>query len=152
MKVCTFIGHRDTTEEIRPFIKQIIISLVNKENISDFYVGNHGNFDRLVYSTLKEISAKYDNINYDVVLAYLPKKKDDIVYKNTIYPEGIELVPQKFAISFRNKWMIKNSDIVIAYVNHNYGGAAQFLKYAENQKKRIINIADIYSKKLIDYS
>ena len=135
MKSCTFIGHRDASEEIKPLIKQTIINLIEKERVTDFYVGNHGNFDRWVYSTLKEISEEYGNIYYTVVLAYLPNKKEDVIYKNTTYPEGIETTPKKFAISFRNKWMINNSDIIVAYVRHSYGGAAQFLKYAKNQKK-----------------
>lgn len=143
MKSCTFLGHRDSSEEIKPLVKQVIISLIKKEGITDFYIGNHGNFDRMAYGILKEISEEYNKIRYAVVLAYLPNKKEDIIYKNTIYPEGIETIPKKFAISFRNKWMINNSDIVVAYVKHSFGGAAQFLKYAKNQKKNIINIAEM---------
>lgn len=39
--------------------------------------------------------------------------------------------------------MINNSDAVVAYVKHFYGGAAQFLKYAKNHNKKIINIAEM---------
>lgn len=38
--------------------------------------------------------------------------------------------------------MVNNSDFVIAYVKYNSGGAAQFVKYAKNQKKTVINIAE----------
>ena len=143
MKSCTFLGHGNTSEDVKPLIKQVIVNLIEKEDVNNFYVGNHGNFDRWVYWVLKELSQEYNNINYAVVLAYLSNKKEDVIYKKTIYPEGIELTPKKFAISFRNKWMINNSDIVVAYVSHSYGGAAQFLKYAKNHNKKIINIAEL---------
>ena len=43
-------------------------------------------------------------------LAYQKDKYDAI-----IYPE-IEGKPQKFAISYRNKWMVDKADCVVAYV------------------------------------
>ena len=37
------------------------------------------------------------------------------------------------------------SDIVIAYVNRNYGGAYKSLQAAKRKKKKIINICDFLS-------
>lgn len=65
--------------------------------------------------------------------AYLPTKETQ--YKNTLYPEGLESVPLRFAISHRNKWMVEKSDYVIAYVNWNFGGAAQFYEMAKKKVK-----------------
>lgn len=152
MKVCTFIGHRDSTEEIRALIKHTIIEAIEKENITNFYVGHNGSFDKMVYSIFEEICTQYENIDYSVILAYLPIKPETICkYKHTIYPEGTETVPKKFAISFRNRWMIKNSDMVIAYVKHSFGGAAQFFEYAKKQKKKVINIAENKSSSTVLY-
>lgn len=107
-----------------------------------FYVGNQGNFDRMVICCLKELKEQY-NINYAVVLAYLPhnKQSGNDNFTNTILPDGIETVPIRFAISYRNKWMIEQSDYVIAYVKFSLGGAAQFMNIAEKKKKVVINIA-----------
>lgn len=55
-------------------------------------------------------------------------------------PEGIETVHPRFAISWRNKWMIKQSDYVVTYVTHSWGGAAQFAELAEKQKKIIVSL------------
>ena len=74
----------------------------------------------------------------------MPGKRDaltDFDYKNTLLPEGIEAVHPRFAISWRNKWMIKQSDYVVTYITHSWGGAAQFAKLAEKQKKTVINLA-----------
>ena len=61
--------------------------------------------------------------------------------ENTIFPEGIESVPKRFAIDFRNKWMVSHSDCVVVYVNKSFGGAAKFLDIAEKRGLTVINIA-----------
>ena len=108
-----------------------------------FYVGNNGNFDAMVHRQLEALSQAYP-ITYSVVLAYLPTKKSEYDdYANTILPEGIETTPKRFAISYRNKWMIEQADIVVTYVNRSIGGASKFKSLAEKKKKKVINIAEI---------
>ena len=137
----TFFGHRDAPKEIEPTLRTTLIDLIDNKNATDFYVGNNGNFDAMVRHQLEELSEIYD-IKYSVVLAYLPDKKSEYdAYTNTIYPEGIETVPKRFAISWRNKWMLKQADTVITYVTHPSLGAWEFEKLAVKQGKRVINIA-----------
>lgn len=139
--VCTFFGHKDTPKEIEPTLRSTLIDLIENKNVNVFYVGNNGNFDTMVRRQLEDLSRIYP-ITYSVVLAYLPTEKnkyDDL--SNTIYPEGIETVPKRFAISWRNKWMIQRSDIVVTYVTHNFGGAAQFKEMAVKQKKKVLEIS-----------
>ena len=62
------------------------------------------------------------------------------LYDGVIYPE-LENVPLRFAISYRNMWMIENADLIIAYVCNEYGGAYESLKFALKRKKSIINLA-----------
>jgi hypothetical protein len=116
--------------------------LIENKNVTVFYVGNNGNFDTMVLRQLEDLSQTYP-ITYSVVLAYLPTEKnkyDNLT--NTIYPEGLEIVPKRFAISWRNKWMIKQSDVVVTYVTHNFGGAAQFKEVAEKQGKIVIELSE----------
>ena len=134
---CTFFGHNDTPPSIRGTLKDVLIYMIENRGADLFYVGDHGNFDRAAISVLRELSKIYP-IHYYVVPAYLPTK--DPGYP-TIFPEGIEKTPKRFAISFRNRWMPANSDVVVAYVNRSYGGAAQFVELAEKRKKEIINLA-----------
>jgi hypothetical protein len=63
-------------------------------------------------------------------------------YSDTVLPEGIESVHPHYAISWRNNWMLKQSDYVVTYITHSWGGAAQFAKKAQKAGKRVIN-ADI---------
>ncbi len=141
MSSCTFFGHRDAPVALKDKLKNIIISLIEKEKVNEFYVGNHGNFDFMVGEILKELSKIY-KINYSVVLAYIPihnsQNKHD---KNTLFPEEIEKSPKIFAINNRNKWMINHSDIVVTYVKHNLSGAGKFKTLAEKLNKKVINLA-----------
>ncbi|MBQ7975906.1 MAG: hypothetical protein IJ300_09510 [Clostridia bacterium] len=138
--VCTFFGHKDTPKEIEPTLRSTLIDLIENKNVNVFYIGNNGNFDTMVRRHLEDLSHIYP-ITYSVVLAYLPTEKnkyDNLI--NTIYPEGLEAVPKRFAISWRNKWMIQQANVVVTYVTHNFGGAARFKEMAERQEKTIINL------------
>ena len=140
--VCTFFGHKDTPKEIEPTLRSTLIELIENKNVSVFYVGNNGNFDTMVRCQLEDLSQTYP-ITYSVVLAYLPIEKnkyDNLT--NTIYPEGLETVPKRFAISWRNKWMIQQSDVVVTCVTHNFGGAAQFKKMAVRQSKYVVEVSN----------
>lgn len=139
MSVCTFFGHRNCPSSIQLKLKATLIDLIETHAVHTFYVGNHGAFDSLVRSTLQELTQSYPKIRYTVVLAYLPTKQTDFPYE-TLLPNGIENVPKSFAISFRNKWMLKQSDFVVTYITHSWGGAAQFAELAEKQKKTVIHL------------
>ena len=137
----TFFGHKDTPKEIEPTLRATLVDLIENQGASVFYVGNNGNFDTMVRRQLEELSQTY-HITYSVVLAYLPTKKSEYDdYTNTILPEGIEAVPKRFAISYRNKWMIRHSDVVVTYVTHSFGGAAQFKALAQRQGKTVIELS-----------
>ncbi len=144
MPTCTFFGHRDTGNEIEPILQSTIIDLIENKNVRNFYVGNHGGYDYLIKQLLIKLKASYP-IHYTVVLAYLPNNKHnpgDEDSSNFLLPNGIEFVPRKFAINYRNKWMIDRSDYVITYVKYIVGGAAQFQEYAKKKNKIVINLAE----------
>ena len=139
MPACTFFGHRDCPENIRPELRNELSRLIMEHNVDMFYVGNHGRFDALVRSVLREIQDEYPHIHYAVVLAYMPQQGQED-YSDTMLPEGIESVHPRYAISWRNNWMLQQSEYVVAYVTHSWGGAAQFIKKAVSQHKNIVYI------------
>ncbi len=136
--VCTFFGHRNASYDVYGRLKDELIALLEKEARVDFLVGNNGNFDKMAIRALKELSMIYDNMRYAVVLAYLPKEKYDY---ETIYPEGLESVPPRFAISRRNDWMVAKADLVIGYIKYSSSGAGRTYELAERKGKIVINIA-----------
>ena len=145
MSVCTFFGHRDCPETIRPKLHAALVELIEERGVDSFYVGNHGTFDRMVRSLLRELSERYPHIRYSVVLAYVPQRWDEFDqrdFSDTMVPEGVETVPPRFAIAWRNKWMLREADYVVTYITHGWGGAAQYAEMAQRQGKTIIRLAE----------
>ena len=143
---CTFFGHHDAPSSIKPKLYQTIVDLILDERVNMFYVGNQGNFDRMVIACLKKAKEVYAEIDYVVVLAYMPTEKRTAwndCGEQTIYPDGLETVPRRFAISRRNTWMLGRADVVVTYVKSSVGGAARFKLLAEKKRKTVINLAEI---------
>lgn len=141
---CTFFGHSNTPKEIQPKLEIVLIDLINNHNVDTFYVGNHGNFDFIVRITLEKLKLNYPNIKYVIVLAYMPNENSKLGnedYSNTIYPEGIENTPPKYAIYKRNMWMVNTSDYVVVYVKSSIGGASKFKEISKAKGKTVINLA-----------
>lgn len=145
MHICTFCGHRQVKESVRASLAEAVETLIVNRNVHSFYVGSNGAFDRMTLGVLKEMKAKYPHIRYYVVLAYMPGRKEEYPFEShvdTIYPEGLESVPRKYAIVHRNRWMVEQSDYLVAYVVHGSGGAAQTLRYAQSKGSvRIMSLA-----------
>lgn len=140
-RACCFFGHREVVHNIRAELKSVIEKLIVTEKVGNFYVGNQGQFDSMVYSVLKELKKQYPQIRYTVVLAYMPNERIKEIYGyDTIYPEGLETVPKHFAISKRNDWMISHSEYAVCYVHKITGGAA---KFREKAKKKGLKICDL---------
>ena len=145
MSTCTFFGHSYCPETVKPRLRETLVDLIETQGVDVFYVGNHGDFDRMTRSLLRELSAQYPHIRYAVVLAYVPQKRDEFDqrdWSDTMLPEGIERVPPRFAISWRNRWMLDRADIVVTYITHSRGGAAQFAELAEKKGKQIVGLGE----------
>lgn len=121
---CCFFGHKDAPSDICVRLERVIERLITESGVLFFYVGNQGNFDRMVINTLR-------NMRYAEE------------YRESILPEGIEFIHPKYAIAWRNKWMLNQSSIVVTYVVHSWGGAAHYQSIAEKKKKTVINLAQI---------
>jgi len=138
---CTFFGHRRVPKEIEPTLRSTLIDLIENHNVKLFYVGNNGEFDSMVLCQLQDLSKMYP-ITYHVVLAYMPEKQrefDTTYYSETILPDGIETVPKRFAIDYRNRWMIRQSDYVVTYVTNTIAsGAAKYKQLAERGNITVI--------------
>ena len=142
MRICTFFGHRDCPAPIRTQLKAVLIDLITNHDVDMFYIGNQGRFDVIVRSVLRELKEEYPQINYAVVVAYMPGKQteyDD--NSDTMHPEGIESVHPRYAISWRNNWMLRQSDYVVTYITHSWGGAYQYAEKAKRGGKVVINLS-----------
>lgn len=142
MKTCTFFGHRECPDSIAISLHEVLLHLIVSEGVELFYVGNQGKFDALVHRQLKNLALQFPNLRYAVVLAYLPTKQQGMNFPDTMFPEGLESVHPRFAIDWRNRWMLAQSDVVVTYVTHTWGGAARYVQQAYRQGKTVVNLAE----------
>lgn len=142
--IVTFCGHShffSTTE-----YKNKLISILEKkigDSSAELYLGGYGEFDSFCYACCKEYQQDHPLVRLVYVTPYL--KIDPIYEKNydsVIYP-ALEDKPKRYAISYRNKYMVEKADLIIAYINHDWGGAYKTYEYAMRKNKRIINLCDI---------
>lgn len=143
-KICTFFGHRDVDSAIEPFLERAIRQLIEKENVRIFWIGGYGCFDKCAACILRRLKREYPYIRTILIIAYpqqLHKYESILPFDGFDYPPEAESAPYKFAISGRNRYMAKNADFIIAYVDREYGGAYTALKIAQNNNKIIINLA-----------
>ena len=95
----------------------------------------------MIYSVLKELKTKYAQVRYTVVLAYMPDEHIKELYgEDTLFPDGMETVPKRFAINNRNEWMIRQSGFAGCYVYKGTGGAAKFREKAKRKGSIIIDL------------
>lgn len=55
MEVCTFFGHRDCPETIKPRLREVLVDLIANKRVDTFYVGNQGRFDGMARGILHEL-------------------------------------------------------------------------------------------------
>lgn len=141
MSTCIFFGHRECYGLEAEALLQAIEELIDA-GVDRFYVGHQGAFDRMVFDALMKLRGAHPHIFCTVVLAYLPAEQTERKWYEgySIYPEGLETVPPRFAIERRNKWMIERADYCLCYVTHTWGGAYQFAKRAKKKGATVINL------------
>ncbi len=144
---CSFTGHRVLKKD---FNKEKVNEVIDKLIINGyktFLVGMAWGFDLTVFEILE--SKKNKNID---IIACVPcknqemyfnkkekekylnyiKKADKTVYVSEEYFDG--------CMQKRNRYMVDNSSILVAYLYSNIGGTKSTVNYAEKQNKNIIYI------------
>lgn len=140
---CCFIGHSTIYDMdiVKEWLKHIVQELIQR-GVTTFYNGGMGQFDALGARTVYDLKKTYGHIKnvlitpYPNVDEYAARLFDEVIYPN------LEKYPRKYAIIYRNRFMVDNSDNAIAYVIHGWGGAAQTLEYAMKKGLHIINATD----------
>ena len=144
----TFCGHGAFrgTEEYEKRILTILEETVGDE-YADMYLGGYGGFDDFAYECCRKYKASHPNISLIFVSPYLTEEyqKNHLSHQRTmydfiIYPE-IEDKPKRYAIAYRNRYMVEKADLVVAYITHDWGGAYNTYRYAKRRKKPIFNIS-----------
>ncbi len=138
-----FIGNHASSDKIYLTLLAVTEELILTENVTTFYVGNNGTFDSLAQKALFSLKQKYPEINCFTVLAYIPGKQNPYEFPSlleTIYPEGLEKVPLRYAINHRNRWMLERSSFVVACPSV-LGNSSKLAAKARLSGKTVIDIS-----------
>lgn len=152
MTTCTFAGHRDVFQADIPKKLDKVISqiLAFGDNSYRFLVGVRGQFDEMCSSAVRKVKREHKDkqITLVLVLPYFSQELNtnkeyyDQFYDDVVIPSELADVHYKAVITKRNRWLIEQSDILIAFVYRNFGGAYTTINYAIKKEKRVINLAD----------
>ena len=142
-KACCGFGHRQVFSNITEQLDKAVLDAAEK-GCEIFYTGAMGDFDDLFSLAVRNAKRRYPNIKLICVKPYMTKDINDngeflyTLYDDIIIPTELADIHYKTVITERNRWMISKSDIVIIYLNRNYGGTYNALKYARKQNKTVI--------------
>ena len=147
--IITFCGHSQFTRT-EEYEQKILAFLEEKvgDTPADFYLGGYGSFDAFAYDCCKKYKATHPDVSLIFITPYMTveyqknhldyqkKRYDDI-----IYPEIEDKLP-RFAITYRNRWMVEQADYVVCGINHDWGGAYKTYQHAKRKKKHIFNVTE----------
>ena len=147
-----FFGHRyvDNIIKVEDLLEDQIRKLIDENEYVDFLVGRNGDFDQCVSSSVLRVRKKYRDDNSALVLV-LPYPTAEYLsnenYFHDYYTDveisyAASVAHPKSAIQIRNREMVDRANLIICYIEHENGGAWQTVKYAREQGKTVINLAE----------
>lgn len=111
-------------------------------------MGRYGHFDYLAAQAVIEAKTHHPDVRLVYLRPYHPAERPIETPKgfdSSFYPFLTEKIPKRLAIVRANRYMIDNSDYLIAYA-WRPGNAREFLEYAQSREERgrihVENLAD----------
>ncbi len=146
--IITFCGHAQYTETREDEQKLLsLFAVLVGDRHTELYLGGYGSFDAFARKCGRKYQTAHPNTRLVFVTPYITAsyQKTHLNYDKSLYDEilypHLEEKPLRFAISYRNRWMVEQADYVIACVTHEWGGAYKTYQYAKRKQKQIFNIA-----------
>lgn len=136
---CFFTGHREVGDELIPALTEAIERHIAEYGVTNFIVGWYGNFDKMAARAVIDAKRHHPEVTLTLLLPYhpfdrpIPTPKD---FDGTFYPPGMETVPKRVAIVRANRYMVKHSTHLIAYVCHPASNARELVEYARGREKK----------------
>ena len=130
---CFLIGKHDAPERIRDSLDRAVEECA-ADGITLFVVGSRGNFDRLAAQSVLRLKHRRAEVTLLLLLAYHPAERPADLpdgFDGTLYPEGMERVPRRFAIARANERVAGGARRIIAYTDGTPGGTERLLRRAE---------------------
>ena len=144
----SLFGHREIGDIIRlekklfPMIKELLRS----HAYISFLIGRNGEFDECAAAVIRRVRKEMgaENSELLLILPYKMAKMEEYeaYYDGIIIPDCLHEAHPKSAITGRNRWMVEQANLVLAYVEHQKGGAYTAVRYAQKKNKAVINLCE----------
>lgn len=146
---CFFIGHRDAPDTLLPALDELVERHITEYGVQEFTVGRYGRFDYLAAQALLRAKGCHPDVRLVYLRPYHPAERPIETPKgfdSSFYPPGMEYVPKPLAIVRTNRYMVDNSDYLIAYA-WRPGNARELLEHAQaKERKGLIHIENLADK------
>ena len=145
-RICCGFGHRVLLMDVEKPLRDVLERLVAERGVRVFYTGGMGEFDELFARTVRSMKRECPSLRLVLVAPYLTERLNldkafyEAQYDEILIPAELDGVHRKAAIGLRNRWMVDRSDIVIAALHRDFGGAAEAVQYAERIGKIVCKI------------
>lgn len=152
-QTCCFTGHRNIPLLRLPQLKKHLLETIEEQIKAGYcYFGAGGalGFDTLAAQAVLKLKETYPHIRLILVLPCLSQTRgwrekdvaeyerikslaDKVVYTSQEYSRG--------CMFKRNRHLVDNSSICIAFLSKDEGGTAYTVKYAQEKGVKVINLA-----------
>lgn len=153
-KTVCFTGHRTIPllkkRKVEKKLREVLESLI-EEGYCFFGAGGALGFDTMAAQTILSLRKKHNEIKLILVLPCKNQTrgwtdKDISIYENIMEQADKVVYTQEHydrgCMFKRNRHLVDNSSICIAYLTEETGGTAYTVKYANQKGVRVINIAE----------
>ena len=142
---CALTGHRHLQADFDENVLSDTLEQLIKEGCHKFYCGMALGFDLTALSYLLKLKKKYE-ITIEACIPFAGQERFFSEEDKQLYRELLEGCDQKTVLSekyfngcymVRNRYMVDNSEIILAYCRQNSGGTVYTVEYARKSGKTI---------------
>lgn len=149
---CCFTGHRTLykpASEISKDLDRVVREMYDR-GFRRFCCGGAVGFDTLAEQAVLRLKEEHDDVRLTLILPCLEQTKKWKAEDVAVYEEILALADETiytsehftpFCMHVRNRRLVDESSVCIAYLVTDAGGTAATVKYARQQGIEIVNIA-----------
>ncbi len=151
-KICCFTGHRNILDNDRAAVTaalRVLLPDLIRDGVTLFRTGGALGFDSLAAEEILRIKRNFPEVKLHIYVPCLDQNKYYNDEQKAVYLKHINAADNIFCISekyyngcmhARNRALVNDSDICVAYIRESSGGTAYTVNYAEKNGVRVIKI------------
>lgn len=146
LRSCAFTGHRKMEDNFdAQLLRSAVENLVGRGVVS-FYCGMAMGFDLIAADVVLEVKKKCPQVRLIACVPcpeqqkYFPAAEKSKYERILPLCDRVEIIAEKYykgCMLARDRFMVDNSDLVLAYMNKDDGGTAYTVRYARSKNKEI---------------